>query len=105
MVYNWVQYLASKFNNRDRRAILSKMAASRKVQVISTKYFMCINWKYYVIYLQNIKFVQLILWPGGACTDDTYTIKPESGSHIRIHSMNHDYTGSFWQCQMSQKVM
>ena len=33
------------------------MAASGKVQVISTKYFMYINWEYYVIYLQNMKFV------------------------------------------------
>ena len=80
------------------------MAASGKVQVISTKYFMCINWGHYVIYLQNIKFVQLILWPGGAYTDDTYATKLESRSHIRIHFMNHDYIGSFWQCQMSQKA-
>ena len=36
-------------------------------------------------------------------TDDTYATKPESRSHIRIHFMNHDYIGSFWQCQMSQK--
>ena len=37
--------------------ILSKMAASGKVHVISTKYFMYINQRYYVIYLQNIKFM------------------------------------------------
>ena len=78
------------------------MAASGKIQVISTKYFMYINQGYYVINLQNMKFVQLILWPGGAYTDNTYTTKPESRSHIRIHFMNHDYIGSFWQCQMSQ---
>ena len=54
------------------------MAASGKVHVISTKYFMCINQEYYVIYLRNMKFVQLILWPGGAYTDDTYTTKLES---------------------------
>ena len=36
------------------------MAASRKVHVVLTKYFMCINQGYYVIYLQNMKFVQLI---------------------------------------------
>ena len=80
------------------------MATSRKVQVISTKYFMCINRGYYIIYLQNMKFVQLILWPGGLYTNDTYTTKPESWSHIRIHFMNYDYIGPFWQCQMSQKV-
>ena len=80
------------------------MAASRKLHMISTKYFMYINWGYYVVYLQNIKFVYLILWPGGAYTYDTYATKLESRSHIRIHFMNHDYIGSFWQCQMSQKA-
>ena len=79
------------------------MAASRKVQLISTKYFMCINWGHYIIYLQNKKFVQLILWPGGAYTDDTYATKPESRSHFRIHFVNHDCIGSLWQSQMSQK--
>ena len=29
------------------------MAASQKVHVISTKYFMCINWGYYVIFLKK----------------------------------------------------
>ena len=33
---------------------------------------MDINQGHYVIYLQNMKFVWLILWPGGACTDNTY---------------------------------
>ena len=80
------------------------MTTSRKLHMISTKYFMSINWKHYVIYLQNMKFVQLILWPGGAYTDNTYATKLESGYHIRIHFMNHDYIGSFWQCQMNQKA-
>ena len=40
------------------------MAASQKVHVISTKYFMCINQGHYVMYLQNMKFLQSILWPG-----------------------------------------
>ena len=70
------------------------MAASRKVHVILTKYFMCINQGYYVIYQQNMKFMQLILWPGGAYTYNTYATKLESRSHIRIHFMNHDYIGS-----------
>ena len=78
------------------------MATSGKVQAISTKYFMCINWGHYVKYLQN-KFERLILWPGGAYTDDTYATKPESRSRIRIHFVNHDCIGSLWQSQMSQK--
>ena len=48
------------------------MAASEKVHMISTKYFMGINQWHNVIYLQNMKFVQSILWPGGAYTDNAY---------------------------------
>ena len=80
------------------------MVVNRKLDMILTIYFICINQEYYVIYLQNMKFVWFIFWPGGVYTDNTYTTKPESWSHIRIHFMNHDYIGSFWQCQMSQKV-
>ena len=58
--------------------ILSKMAASEKVQVISNKYFMCINWGHYLIYLQNIKFERLILWPGGVYTDAMHILIHES---------------------------
>ena len=46
------------------------MAANQKVHVISTKSFMGINQGHYVIYLQNMKFVELILWPGGVYTDN-----------------------------------
>ena len=52
------------------------MAASGKVQVIMSKYFMYINRGNYVIYLQNMKFERLILWPGGAYT---------GAMHILIH--------------------
>ena len=57
------------------------MAASGKVQVISTKYFMCINQGHYVIYLQNMKFERLILWPGGAYTDAMHILILESWLH------------------------
>ena len=40
--------------------------------MILTKYFSNINQALYVKYLQNMKFVKLILWPGGAYTDNTY---------------------------------
>ena len=60
------------------------MAASRKVQVISTKYFMCINWEHYVIYLQNMKFERLILLPGGAYTDAMHFLIHESWLHRLI---------------------
>ena len=79
------------------------MPASEKVHMILTKYFRGINWGHYVIYLQNMKFMQLILWSGGVYTDNTYTTTVAIRSHIMIHFMNHDYIGSLWQCQMSQK--
>ena len=51
------------------------MAASQKVHVISTKYFMCINQGHNVIYLQNMKFECLKVWPGGAYTDAAHGTK------------------------------
>ena len=54
------------------------MTVSQKVHMILTKYFMYINQGHYVIYLQNMKFVQLILWPEEAYTDDTYATKVKS---------------------------
>ena len=48
------------------------MAATRKIHVILTKYFMCIYHWHYVIYLQNMKFLQSILLLGEAYTNDTY---------------------------------
>ena len=60
------------------------MAASGKVQVISTKYFMCINQGHYVIYLHNMKFERLILWPGGVYTDAVHIFIHESWLHRLI---------------------
>ena len=81
------------------------MAASQKTHGILTKYFICINWGHYVIYLQNMKFVWLIFWPGGAYTDDVYATTAAITIPYRGEIMNHDYIGSFWQCQMSQKAL
>ena len=58
------------------------MVASRKVHVISTKYFMCIHWGHNVIYLQNMKFEQLIVWPGGAYTDAAHGTKSKIFKNI-----------------------
>ena len=60
------------------------MAVSLKVQVISTKYFMCINQGHYVIYQQNIKFDRLIFWPEGAYTDAMHFLIHESWLHRLI---------------------
>ena len=70
------------------------MAASQKVHMILTKYFMCINRGHYVIYLQNMKFVQSILWPGGAYTDATHATKAKITIPYSDEIMNHDYIGS-----------
>ena len=51
------------------------MDAHQKVHVILTKYFMCINQEHNVIYLQNMKFEQLIIRPEGAYTDATHGTK------------------------------
>ena len=48
------------------------MAGSEKIHMILTKYFRGVNRGHYVIYPQNMKFMWLILWPGGAYTDYTY---------------------------------
>ena len=71
------------------------MAASQKVHVILTKYFIHINWGHYVIFLQNIKFMQLILWPGGSYTDTTHATKAKIRIPYSHEIMNHDYIGSF----------
>ena len=48
------------------------MAVNQKVHVLSTKYFMGINWRHLCDISANMKFVRLILWPGGAYTDGAY---------------------------------
>ena len=72
------------------------MAASEKVHMILTKYFRGINRGHYVIYLQNMKFVQLILWPGGVYTDDAYA----TTAVIMI-----PYYGSFHESQLYRLIM
>ena len=81
------------------------MAASGKVQVISTKYFMCINSRVLcdIFAKYEVCAINTLARSQEEYTDDTYATKPALRSHIRVHFMNHDYIGSFWQCQMSQK--
>ena len=56
-----------------------------------------------MIYLQNIKFVESILWPGGAYTDTIYADDARIMIPYSHEIMNHDCIGSFRQCQMSQQ--
>ena len=58
---------------------------------------------HYVINLQNMKFLQSILWLGGAYTDAAHANAAKIMIPYSDEIMNHDYIGSFWQCQMSQK--
>ena len=57
-----------------------------------------------MIYLQNMKFVRSILWLGGAYTDAAHANKAKIIIPYSDEIMNHDYIGSFWHCQMSQKT-
>ena len=41
----------------------------------------------------------------GAYTDDTYATTATITIPYRGEIMNHDYIGSFWQCQISQKLL
>ena len=72
------------------------MAASQKVHVISTKYFMYINT------CKIWKFVQLILWPGGI-TDATHATKAKITIPYSHEIMNHDYIGSFGNAKWAKK--
>ena len=70
------------------------MAATQKIHSILTKYFMCIYQGHYVIYLQNMKFLQSILSLGEAYTDATYANATKIMIPYSDEIMNHDYIGS-----------
>ena len=95
-VHDWVQYWASKFNNRDRRAILRIWAKWLPVK----KYMWyqlnisCTSIRGIMWYLQNMKFLWSILWSGGMCTDNTYITKVKSMIPYYDEIMNHNYIGS-----------
>ena len=73
---------------------MSKMAATQKVHVISTKYFMYIYRRHSWIYQQNMKFLRSILSPGQLYTDATYTDAAKIMISYIDEIMNHDYIGS-----------
>ena len=45
--------------------------------------------------MQNMKFVQSILWPGGAYTDAAYANDARIMIPYSDEIINHDYIGSF----------
>ena len=78
------------------------MAASQKVLEILTKYFMCINQGHYVIIpaKYEVHMINTLARP-----DNTYANKAKIMIPYYDEIVNHDYIGSFWQCQMSQKLV
>ena len=71
------------------------MAATLKVHVISTKYFLCIYWGHSWIYLQNMKFLQSMLSQEQLYTDAAYANAAKIMIPYIDEIMNHDYIGSF----------
>ena len=70
------------------------MAATWKMHVISTKYFMYRYQEHDVINLQNMRFLQSILSLGEAYTDITNADATKIMILYRHEIMNHDYIGS-----------
>ena len=63
-----------------------------------TKYLMCMYWGHICIFISNMKFLSLILWLGGLCTDandtdndadDTNANADDTDNYAR--RTNHDY--------------
>ena len=48
-----------------------------------------------MIYLQNMKFLQSILWPAGAYTDATNATAAAIMIPYKDEILNHNYLGSF----------
>ena len=61
-----------------------------------TKYLMCIYWGHICIFTSNMKFLSLILWLGGLCTDaDNGNANDADNTDNYARWTNHDYIGSF----------
>ena len=65
-----------------------------------TEYLMCIYWGHICIFILNVKFLSLILWLGGLCTDtnddnDTNDNADTDDTDNYAQQKNHDYIGSF----------
>ena len=52
---------------------------------------MCIYWGNICIFISNMKFLSLILWLGGMCTDNA----DADDTNNYAQWTNHDYIGSF----------
>ena len=54
------------------------------------KYLICIYWGHMCIFISNMKFLSLILWLGGLCTDADDT----DNDNNRAQWTYHDHIGS-----------
>ena len=60
-----------------------------------TKYLMCLYWGHRCIFILNMKFLSLILWLGGLCTDANDADDDANDTDNNEQRTNHDYIGSF----------
>ena len=66
-----------------------------------TKYLMCIYWGHICIFISNMKFLSLILWLGGLCTDADDNTDANNANADAVDTnnyarrTNHDYMGLF----------
>ena len=73
-----------------------------------TKYLMCIYWGHICIFISNMRFLSLILWLGGLCTDANNANDPadtdayDTDNYAR--RTNHDYIGSFGRIPNEPKI-
>ena len=58
-----------------------------------TQYLMCIYWAHICIFILNMKFLSLILWLEGLCTDANDTDATTDDNYAL--RTNHDYINSF----------
>ena len=61
--------------------------------LVRSKKLMCIYWGHICIFISNMKFLSLILWLEGLCTDANNTGNDDTDNYAR--RTNHDYIGSF----------
>ena len=67
-----------------------------------TKYLMCIYWGHICIFISNMKFLSLILWLGGLCTDANNADNPDTDNCAPW--TNHDYIGWFGRIPNEPKM-
>ena len=68
-----------------------------------TKYLMCIYWGHICRFISNMKFLSLILWLGGLCTDADDADANDTDNYARW--TNHDDIGWFGRIPNEPKTL